>query len=70
MACASLRSYLAGSTRGRGNGVCVALLLLTPPEGRTPLDSPSLLADANNKEATGISGGFLLSLFLVQEAAL
>ena len=51
-------------------GVCVALLLLTPPEGRTPLDSPSLLADANNKKATGISGGFLLSLFLVQEAAL
>ena len=52
------------------NGVCVALLLLTPPEGRTPLDSPSLLADANHKKATGISGGFLLSLFLVQGAAL
>ena len=48
----------------------MAATLLPPPEGRTPLDSPSLLADANNKKATGISGGFLLSLFLVQGAAL
>ena len=48
----------------------MAATLLPPPEGRTPLDSPSLLADAYNKKTTGNTGGFLLSLFLVQGAAL
>ena len=28
---------------GRSNGVCAATLLLTPPEGSTPPDSPSRL---------------------------
>ena len=58
--------WRAGSTRWRSNGVCVATLLLTPPEGSTPLDSPESFGAGSTR---GRSNGVCIVTLLLTPVA-